>query len=218
MHLPSMLASMLGALLAPERCAACGQYVSLGAAFCQPCASAIEPIEGDEHEATAVGWFGGPLAQAIHRFKYEQRAELARPLGDLLARAGQRWASQADAIVPVPLATERLIERGYNQAGLLAARVERAWGVKAQYLWLRRARHTRQLAKQGREDRRESIRGAFEVLAPAKVEGRRIVLVDDVLTSGATLGEAKCCLEAAGASVVGLAVIAKVALIRSHQK
>lgn len=211
MRIWESLLGLVGAALSPERCAACDEPVGVGRAFCGVCAGAIDAPPANDERATAVGAFGGSLARAIHRLKYEGRAELARPLGDLLARAGRGWAMQSiDAVVPVPLAEDRLIERGYNQAALLAARAARAWGVRHAPLALVRTRSTGQLAKQGRTTRLESARGAFAAGDVSELRGRRVVLVDDVLTTGATLGDASRCATEAGATVVGYSVVALV--------
>ena len=97
-------------------------------------------------------------------------------------------------------------------------RAARVWGLATAPRSLIRARRTGQLAKQARDQRFSSMQGAFFVVEPATVRGRRVVVVDDVLTTGATLGEATRCLQEAGAAVVGLAVVALVERIWPHQK
>jgi ComF family protein len=217
-HLTAVSLNLLAACLSPERCAACDDPVRLGRAFCPACAASVGAVPRGDTRASAAGSFGGALARAIHRLKYEERPDLARPLGDLLARAGEGWAAEADLVVPVPLSTDRLMERGYNQAALLAARAARRWGLASAPRSIVRARRTGQLAKQGREQRFSSMQGAFSVANAGAVRGRRVVLVDDVLTTGATLSEAARCLEDAGARVVGMAVVALVERMWPHQK
>jgi ComF family protein len=203
-----MFLEFLGALLSPERCSACDEPVPLGHAFCSCCAVSVDPAAFPSVlpvPTAEVGAFGGALAQAIHRLKYEQRPDLARPLGDLMARAAEGLAP-VDLVVPVPLAPARLRERGYNQAALLAARIARRFEVDHDPVRLQRVVETGQLAHQGEEERRRSVRGAF-VCARA-VSGRSVLLVDDVLTTGATLG---ACMEALeGARFVAVCVAARV--------
>jgi ComF family protein len=203
-----MFLEFLGALLSPERCAACDEPVPLGHAFCSCCVVSIDPAAFPSVlpvPTAEVGSFGGALAQAIHRLKYEQRPDLARPLGDLMARAAEPLPP-VDLVVPVPLAPARLRERGYNQAALLAARVARRLGVEHDPIRLRRVVETRQLAHQGEQERRQSVRGAFA--CARTVQGRSVLLVDDVLTTGSTLG---ACMEALeGARSVAVCVAARV--------
>ena len=208
MSLLALALDLLAASLSPERCAACDAGVRRGRAFCPPCAATVVgPPVGDPRVA-AVGLFGGALADAVRRLKYEDHPELARPLGDLLARAGARLAAGVDVIVPVPLASSRLAERGYNQAGLLASRAAARWGLPALARGLRRVRATSPLAKQGAHARKASIEGAFVALHPGPLRGQRVLLVDDVRTTGATLRAAEQALRAAGATVAGCAVVA----------
>ncbi|MCS6900266.1 MAG: phosphoribosyltransferase family protein [Myxococcales bacterium] len=200
-----MFLDLLGALLSPDRCAACDELVPLGHAFCSCCAASIDPAAFPSVlpvPTAEVGAFGGALAQAIYRFKYGQRPDLARPLGNLMARAAESLGP-VDLVVPVPLAPTRLRERGYNQAALLAAQIADHLGVKHDPFRLRRVVETSQLAHQGEEERRRSIQGAFA--CTREVRGRSVMLVDDVLTTGATLGACMEALEGTRAVVVCVA-------------
>jgi ComF family protein len=199
---------LVGALLAPERCAGCDAPVRRLRAFCPVCAATALPPPPSPlpWDTVAVGAYGGALSGAIHRLKYEGRRDLARPLGDLLAGAAARL--EVDVVIPVPLAPGRLVERGYNQAGLLAAQVAGRRGWRHWPVGLRRRVETGAQARRGAEERGVALRGAFE---PARsLAGCRVLLVDDVLTTGATLREAAGAIEQAGACVAAVAVVAVV--------
>lgn len=195
--------------VSPSRCAACDALLSGYSAFCPACASTILP-EPDPFPSgangisvAAYGQFGGALATAIRRFKYENRPDLSDPLGQLLRRAARDAALWADAVIPVPLHARRLCERGYNQAALLARPVARELSAPLFARALVRLRATGQQAQLERDERLQNVRSAFALRTP--VRGKRIVLVDDVVTTGATLlGCAGVLLSAGAESVTGL--------------
>ena len=196
--------------LAPPRCAACDEPVSTMVAFCAACASQMEPLGPMSAGAIAAFAYGGPVTRALARCKYEDRPDLARPLGDLLWRAVEPWAATLrDAcVVPVPLHPERLAERGFNQSALLATRIAPRLGAPfAPRALVRTSDSTRQATLDRRARARNAAR-AFLVRAPRQVQGRPVLLVDDVRTTGATLDACTLALLAAGATHVGWAVVA----------
>lgn len=206
-----MWLDLLGDLLAPARCASCDERVGRRCAFCAACAASIEPAVFASplpHPCAAIGAFGGALAHAIHRLKYDDRPDLAWPLGELMASAWPQDSLGASLVVPVPLADARLRERGYNQAALLAARVARRHRLPHAPEALARVVDTGALAHEDHGERRRRVQGAFTARGP--VAAARVVLVDDVLTSGATLGACAEALQAAGARVVGVCTAARV--------
>jgi ComF family protein len=141
-------------------------------------------------------------------FKHRDRTEMAQPLARQMARAGAELLRQAELLVPVPLHRWRLFRRRHNQAALLARALSRLSGVPHAPLLLQRARRTRPLGDLGAAARAAELAGAFRVppRAAAKLAGRRVLLVDDVLTSGATANAcAHALLEAGAASVEVLA-------------
>jgi ComF family protein len=145
----------------------------------------------------------------VHAFKFHGQRALARPLGDLVVEQCARGLpGPADALVPVPLAPGRERERGFNQSALLAERVGRALGRPVRTGWLGRARPTRPQSELAADERRRNVRGAFRA-APA-VGGRHVVVIDDVLTTGATVTECARALRAAGARIVGVLTVARV--------
>jgi ComF family protein len=151
------------------------------------------------------------VREAIHAFKFGGRRGLADPLGDLLAGLGLSALPGAgpDLLVPVPLHRRRERERGYNQALLVARRLERAWGVPVAADALVRLTATAPQADLDARARRRNVRGAFGVVRAPAIAGRHIVLVDDVLTTGATASECARILSRAGASAVGVLTIAR---------
>jgi ComF family protein len=195
--------------LAPPRCAACDARVRSLAVFCPACGSTAERA-AEEVGSTAAFVYGGAVSRAIMRMKYENRPDLARPLADLLWRALEpRADGMQDAIVvPVPLHPSRLVERGFNQAALVASRVARRLGARFVPRALARTRETSQQATLDRGARAANVAGAFLVRDRRWVRGRAILLVDDVRTTGATLDACARALGDAGAKSVARAVVA----------
>ena len=187
-------------LLAPPRCAGCDELC--GRVFCGTCESLL-----DEAEASgALFHYGGPIASAIHRLKYRERSELARPLGRMMAGSAMRWVGQVDAVVPVPLHWRRRRRRGYDQAALLALPIAKALRVPLLAKGLRRVRNTASQVSLPQHERRRNVAGAFSV---GKLRGaERVLLVDDVRTTGATLDAASAALRAGGVREVRLLVLA----------
>ena len=201
---------LFGALLAPPQCAACDAPVGLRSIFCAACASTTEPRARDE-SVIAPFAYGGAIAVAITRFKYEQRSDLARPLADILrgaVRAEQASLRGIDLVCPVPLHPSRLAERGFNQAALLASPVADDLGARFMPRALARTRDTPRQATLDREARGRNLEEAFEVRRVAVVRGARVLLVDDVRTTGATLGACESALREAGARDVIQLVVA----------
>jgi len=189
-------------LLAPPRCPACEASLWLGAElFCPACQPLLEP----RSHGPATYEYGGPLADALRRFKYAGHVELARPLGSLFAAAAQaRYAGRVDYVVAIPADSSRRRARGYDPTFLLARPVARALGARLSRRMLRRTRGGLAQASLHRLAREQNVRGMFRATATAR--GARILLVDDVRTTGATLSEARRALEAeAPAAVYSLA-------------
>jgi ComF family protein len=201
---------VFASILAPPRCAACDAQVGRLAAFCPPCASTVDAAGADPEGALAAFVYGGAMARAIVRLKYEARPDLARPLGDLLYRALEPHAPslREAVVVPVPLHPSRLAQRGFNQSGLLARRLARNLGAPFAPLVLARGRDTPKQASLDRGARLANVAGAFRARQPKRVEGRAVLLVDDVRTTGATLAACSSALVEAGARSVVTAVLA----------
>jgi ComF family protein len=200
-------------LVAPARCAACDAVLEpLDEGFCPACAPLLEPLAPRDGVLAAYA-YGGPLADALRRFKYGGRAELAGPLGRRLAALAEReLAGRVDRVVSVPLDRRRLLERGYDQAALLARPVARALGVPFDPDALARRRPTRPQAALDRERRMRNLDGIFVARRP--LEGA-VLLVDDVRTTGTTLAEAGRALLSGGAEEVRALVLAQAAPSRA---
>jgi len=148
----------------------------------------------------------------VHALKYQDRTDLAPAMGRWMARAGQELLDDADVLVPVPLHWRRGWSRRYNQSGALARIIERESGVKVAAEALRRIRPTEQQIGLSRPQRASNVQGAFKV-APDRqhlISDRRVVLIDDVLTSGATVDACARALLRAKAAAVDVLVFARV--------
>ncbi len=162
--------------------------------------------------ARAVAHFeDGPVRQLVHRLKYSDRMELAKPLGAWMARAGNELLVEADLLVPVPLHRRRLAARRFNQANSLAQAISAQCGVPVDPFALARVKATPSQVGLSRSQRALNMQGAFQVTEGlgAKVEARAIVLIDDVMTSGATVNAASRALLRGGAKRVDVLVFAR---------
>lgn len=186
-----------------------------GAPLCPRCL-ASPPAYG---QARAAYWYGEGAKRLILGLKYADRTELAGPLARQMAQAGAPLLARAELILPVPLHRWRLLGRRYNQAALLAAALSRRSGRPWAPDLLRRTRRTAPLGERGAAERAAALEGAFALArgAAPRIAGRRLLLVDDVLTSGAT---ASACAEvllrhgATGVDVLAAARVPDAALLR----
>ena len=224
-HNASSLRQALLDLLFPPRCVVCRRS---GEWFCAACHHAIAKISSPicvhcgrpllradcpycqklplQIDGTrAVAFFEGSVRAAIHALKYAHRPELAEPLGALLGEYFLAQPIPADALVPIPLHPERERARGYNQSLLLARELGRRCGLPVWNQVLIRTRHTRPQVELDAAERRTNVHAAFD--ATERVAGARILLIDDVCTTGATMDACGLALQARGAkSVWGLAI------------
>jgi ComF family protein len=181
----------------------------LGAGLLSPEAIAHPPVFG---RARAVALFDdGPVRRLVHRLKYGDRHEVARLLGRWMARAAAELAAERPVLLPMPLHRSRLWKRQFNQAALLAAVMAKELSLPWDPDLLQRIKPTAQQTGMSREQRRLNVQGAFRVPPGAGVRARRILLVDDVLTTGSTANAAARALLRAGAQAVARAGFARVA-------
>ena len=188
---------------------------SPASALCRACRLAPPPFV----RAVAYGLYEEPMRGALHAFKYGGLHSVARNLGEMLAQAIAKLAPEAPAellVVPVPLHRSRLAMRGFNQARLLSLHALKslrnshpAWKLILASTTLMRLRETESQAGLTPRQRRINVRGAFIVSDPATVTGRHVLLVDDILTTGATARAASQALLKAGAASVWVATLAR---------
>jgi ComF family protein len=193
------------------RCRSCAIGVAPGVRHCADCLRQPPPLCA----AFAAVNYGYPWDELIARFKFRDAAELARPLSGLMTRglavAFDAALPRPDLIVPVPLTTERLRERGYNQAWELGRRIARRFDLPARHDCIERLIGGAHQAELHGDERRRQVRGAYALTAAgqAALAGRHIAVVDDVMTTGATLGELALTLRRAGAASVQAWVLAR---------
>lgn len=183
--------------------------VDLGMALVSPAAIADPPVYG---RARAVARYDDTARALVQRLKYSDRLDLARALGRMMARAGDELARDCDVVVPVPLHRTRLWWRRFNQAMELARPVGAQHGKPVEPDLLSRVRRTAPQVGLSRDQRGQNLQGAFRVSTAAKprLAGRRVLLVDDVLTTGATANAAARALLRGGARAVDVLTFARV--------
>ncbi len=199
------------AFLSAPHCVCCGHPfdVEMGEdARCGRCLDSPPPWR----RARAVFRYDDTSRPLVLRFKHADRLDGAPAFARWMARAGGALVSGADLIVPVPLHPWRLLARRYNQAAVLAMALARISGVAAEPDLLVRLRRTPAMGHMTRDERRKNVKGAFAVRARKRplVTGRSVLLVDDVLTTGATVGECARVLTAAGATAVDVVTLGRV--------
>lgn len=224
----------------PPLCPSCREPVGEAAGLCASCWAKLVPIERPFCERLGIPFIYDPgpgilsmqaiadppayqRARAAVRyddvarslvlsFKYGDRLDLAPTMGRWMARAGREILAEADALIPVPLHWRRSWARRFNQSALLAQTISRACGRPVLDHVIRRIKATPQQVGLSRPERARNVQGAFRVPPDGKaaIAGRRLVLVDDVLTSGATVDSCARVLLRAGARNVDVLVFARV--------
>ena len=203
--LTARAANWLTDLVFPPSCGNCGR---VDHRFCHACLQLLSdvPIRVTRRQVpdrVAVGATGkhiGILQSALQSFKYEGTVGLAPLLAERIVIALRQLDWKFDAIVPVPLHAGRLQERGYNQSLLLSQQLEKTLAITCNPEYLARTRETGQQARLSEAERRSNVKDAFA--AGADVAGKSILLVDDVVTTGSTLGECAVAVRAKGAYAV----------------
>lgn len=203
-------------------CASCKEAIAIRGASCLVCGK--RDILGKTclscRRKTAVRRFFTPFSykntvmrDLLHAYKYHRVRELAGPLAGFLAEAMLRAdfrAKEKMAFIPIPLHPRRMARRGFNQAELLALELSEKFGVPVLTEVLIRVRHTAtQIELADDYERRANVAGAFRVVNPAAIAKKIVILVDDVITSGATLNEAAGVMKKAGAKSIWAAAVAR---------
>lgn len=205
------LAERLKDVLWPRTCAVCdcgrpsdrpGSYI------CSRCYATLPWY--DEFSKSAFAYLE-PVSQLINIYKFNGADYLTDDFADALERSFRKKhdVSAVDLVIPVPLHPRRLAQRGYNQSGLLAAAFAKRIGRLFDDTSFVRVRDTEHQSRSSGDERRTNLKGAFRAVDPAGVRGRTIVLIDDVMTTGATLEECSEALYAGGAYKVIPFVLAK---------
>ncbi len=184
-------------------CVCCGTPVPVGP-LCPSCKETPLRLEG----IRSVSPFCGPVRAAIHYLKYRHAHGLAEMLGELMAEYWREYPLPVDVVVPVPLHPSRLRARGYNQAALLAWALSRRIGLPMDESALSRVRATASQMRLKAADRRRNVQDAF-YCPPGRMDGRRVLLIDDVCTTGATLEACADALRAGGACAVWALTLAR---------
>jgi ComF family protein len=190
-------------------CTICGIPFS-GAGADHPCGACLKhPPSFDAARAALI--YEGPGRRLIHAFKYTHKIHLRRPLGLLTAQSLADFVAShgPDLIVPVPLHVKRLRGRGFNQAILLGEVLAREWRIPLHRQAMRRIRWTEPQINLTAEQRRDNVKGAFAVRDATAVAGKRVLLVDDVFTTGSTVEECSKMLKKSGAAEVVVITVAR---------
>jgi ComF family protein len=196
---------------AERKCEVCGQPLGRWALtdgdslVCRACQQKVYAF----HRARSYGIYDGPLVKAILLLKWERMEPLGRWFAERLADIvrGEGEILAADVVVPVPLHHDRERQRGFNQAGLISRPLARRLGLPHKSMLLMRTRPRPNKQVLSLEERWESVRGAFATRPGSQVDNTRVLLVDDVMTTGATLDAcARALLESGAKSVLGLTV------------
>ena len=206
-------------------CRSCyGDFRRITSPLCPVCGTPFASKAQDDHlcenclrkrpfyEATGTPYlYEGTIMTAIHQFKYGEKSFLGDPLGTLLARFAEEWVPRSGNLLtmPVPLHPKRLRQRGFNQSLLLARHVARRLDTELDFLSLRRVRYTPPQMGLKKEERRKNVRRAFGLQKAEVVEGKTVLLVDDVATTGNTLSECARVLKKAGCDKVLCLVVAR---------
>lgn len=205
--------------LFPTICSGCGDKEAENALICPDCLTVLYrhplPVHGGANDVVthmrSLGPYAPPFLTLVQELKYHGRTRLAPLLGDALTSLMMTdgLLKHADLLVPIPLHPARLRERGYNQSELLVKRVSQLTGIPISGA-LRRVKNTKTQARiVDEEARKRNLKGAFAVRPDAGLQGKQVVLVDDVTTTGTTLNAAAQVLKQAGAGAVYALVIAQ---------
>ena len=210
-----LLSSLLD-LLFPPKCPFCGRVLD-APGICDACRRDLPWTEGtdqvrrgpDGFRCAAPLWYQGLAREGLHRFKFQGMSSAAAPLGALIAQcAAEHFSGEFDTVTWVPVSAKRLRQRGYDQARLLAESACRLWDTAPVPLLRKTVHNPAQSGLRESAARRANVLGVYAPGAPEQITGKRILLVDDICTTGATLMESARVLREAGAVDVVCAAVA----------
>jgi ComF family protein len=218
-------------IIYPRSCGGCG---STGAALCLDCRNLFHRVEADSSCPFCGRWvstpsacgacivsrplfergyygfyFEGPLREALLSFKFKGRKDVGRLLIRLLEDELKVMREGFDVIVPLPVTEKRLKERGFNQSYVMAEEIGAITARSLSSFSLYKQRETEDQYRLSREERRKNVRGAFAVRSAETIRDKRVLLVDDLMTTGNTVGEASRLLLSAGAKAVVVFALAR---------
>ncbi|MBN1663771.1 MAG: ComF family protein [Deltaproteobacteria bacterium] len=161
--------------------------------------------------ARCVGRYEEPLLSCIHQFKYNANIGAGRRLGKLMAQYEYPAFRISDysLIIPIPLHLKRLRERGFNQSLILAKEIAKQHHLPVDFMNLKRQVYTKPQVNLGKDERQANVRGAFKAVDAGRINGEKIILVDDVYTTGSTVRECATVLMKAGAQDVAVLTLAR---------
>lgn len=197
-------------LFFPPKCPFCGKVLD-HAGICPACEKALPWTEEGAGlrelpgglQCAAPLWYEGKVREGLLRFKFQGARAAAGPLGELVARcAAEQFSGAFDVVTWVPVSRRRLRSRGYDQARLLAESACRLWEVRPEQLLQKITDNPAQSGLTEEAARRANVLGVYEAAEPERIQGDRILLVDDICTTGATLAECARTLRDAGAADV----------------
>lgn len=153
---------------------------------------------------------GSITQELMHRLKYQGKKSVGKELGKAFGHTlkEKHWFTDADVIVPVPLHPSKELRRGYNQSNYIADGISEAMDIPSRSKWMKRIRMTDTQTRKSRFDRSENVQDVFEIENPELLRDKNVILVDDVVTTGATLEAAGMCLKEAGIARLYIATIA----------
>ena len=214
----SRLGERLLDLLYPPKCAFCRKLVSDGRMLCPNCEGRLPAPEKEMQRQKISGlavclsplYYTGDVRQSLHRYKFQGAAAYYRVYAELMSACMKEHGLTADLVTWVPLSRKRLRSRGYDQARLLAEELSQILHKPAEKLLVKRVDTKPQSGTGSAEKRRANAAGVYACPQPDRIEGKRILLVDDIVTTGATLCECAKMLHTAGAAeICGVAVASR---------
>lgn len=201
-------------------------FKRISSPYCSICRTPFASLSEDNHpcedclrhppayETLAAPYlYEGEILQAIHQLKYSGKTHLAQSLGSLLYLFAREWLGEKKGfiLIPIPLHPKRLRERGFNQSLLLAREVAGQHDLEVDFLSLRRKRYTEPQINLKFHERKKNVKNAFEVREKHNINGRSVILLDDVATTGSTMNECAQTLKRAGCKEVYGLVLARTA-------